>query len=289
MDFDLRTLRFFVRVVEEESISRAAESLGITQPGLSRAMKKLEDELGWSLFDRGPKSLKITPAGKVVAGEAVKILRKADDAYRRMQRSIEGEEIRIGFAPTLGRKLLQGAISRYLETHPPVRFHLADMATQEMWKGLREGSLDLILEVSTSDDEFEWQPLREREFVVALHSSHPHAGKSRLSPEDLDGEKILLLSRSDYPGYWDQVTSYFAEHGINARVVGEYDGIDSLGLALEAGLGMAFIAEDTVLGSGVQSIPLEPAPKPLCVALGRLAGQPVKPWVNDFIEVFETD
>jgi DNA-binding transcriptional LysR family regulator len=94
-----------------------------------------------------------------------------------------------------------------------------------------------------------------------------------VAPGDLNGERLLLFSRSDYPEYWQRVTGYFREHGIQAKVAGEYDGVSSLGAAVEAGLGLALLAAGSRL-ERVRLLPLDPAPEAICVAAGCPAAAP---------------
>ncbi|MEM0969313.1 MAG: LysR family substrate-binding domain-containing protein, partial [Verrucomicrobiota bacterium] len=211
---------------------------------------------------------------------------RAGEIYDWLTRSFVGVVIRFGFAPSLGREFILIAIGTFVEAFRGVRFDLHDCSTQEMWAGLRENRLDLILEVATQDPEIQWHPLMQRQFRIAMKAEHPHAGRRQLSPSEIDGERILLLSRRDYPGYWEQVTTYFESQGINAQVAGEFDGQESLSLAVKAGLGIAFVAEGHDLGESVISLPLVPAPEPICVALGWLADRELKPWIADFVSVF---
>jgi hypothetical protein len=95
MKWNLRTLSQFIKVVDLGSISRAATELGTTQPGLSRVMRQFEEELGWPLFERGPRSLTITREGEIVSREGRAILKRAKQGWKRMRQEIEGGEIRV--------------------------------------------------------------------------------------------------------------------------------------------------------------------------------------------------
>ena len=283
MECDLKALRYFIKVVEVGSISQAANELGLTQPGLSRLMRQFEEQTGWPLFERGPRSLSITREGEVVAREGRAILKRVKLGWTRMKHEIEGGEIRLGFAPSLGRGLLERAMSCFSQRHPRVRLNLADCATQEMWRGLREGTLDLVLEVATSDPDFQWQPLRQKELRIAIPDDDALSKRRKVKPSDLHDRRLLLLSRAEYPGYWEQVTHYFNAHAINARIAGEFDGIESLSLGLTAGLGVALVAEGSALGGRVRTVQLDPPPNPICVAVGWLAKRKLEPWTEDFI------
>src|SRR5438876_8337493 len=99
---ELRHLRYFVAVAEAENVSRAALKLHISQPGISRQIRDLEDEIGFQLFQRTAKSLKLTEAGRVFLAEARAVLQRADEAVKRARAATGGSgELHIGYAPSL--------------------------------------------------------------------------------------------------------------------------------------------------------------------------------------------
>ena len=201
--------------------------------------------------------------------------------YDSVAQEIEGAELRVGYAPSLASGLIEKAMPCFTERFPRVRVSWSDSSSQEMWTGVKEGSLDLILEVASNDPEIKWEELSQREFRVALPPKHPLVKKRFLKPEHLHGERLLLLSRHQYPGYWDQVSSYFSTHQIDAKVAGEFDGISSLKMGVEAGLGMAFVAGTP---PGMTTLKLKPEPKPICVAIGYQATRKLSEWERGFID-----
>ncbi len=284
---NLEHLRNFMEVCKEMNISAAARRVRLTQPALSRQMAVFENDTGWSLFERGAKSIKLTRAGEVVKRLGADLIGRVDVVERQMRREIDGEEIRIAYAPSLGGEILQRAMARFSQLHPRVRVSISDSTSEQMTSGLRDGSYDLVIGVSMTHPDFEWVPLRQEVFVTAVPEKHALARKRKIKPADLDGEKLLLLFRADYPGYWREVMAYFQQHGINAKVAGEFDGISSLRLGLEAGLGVALVAERSRLGNQVKVKKMDPAPDPICVGAGYLAGRELPPWVKAFIAELE--
>ncbi|HUB88004.1 MAG TPA: LysR family transcriptional regulator, partial [Verrucomicrobiae bacterium] len=105
---ELRHLRYFIAAAEEENVSRAALKLHVSQPGISRQIKDLEEEIGFQLFERSAKSLKLTDAGKTFLAEAKTILQRADDAVKKAKAVAEnaGGELHVGYAPSLTVKIL---------------------------------------------------------------------------------------------------------------------------------------------------------------------------------------
>ncbi len=284
---NLEHLRNFIEVCEEMNISAAARRLRLTQPALSRQMAVFENDTGWELFRRGAKSIKLTRAGEVVRRLGIELIGRVDHAELQMRREIEGEEIRVGYAPSLGSDILQLAMARFSQLHAQVRVSLLDSSGEEMINGLRDGGYDLVIGVSRDDPDFEWVRLRQESFVTAVPENHPLARKRFIRPADLDGRKLLLLSRADYPGYWREVMAYFRQHGINAKVAGEFDGISSLRLGLEAGLGVALVAERAQTGKQVKIKKMTPSPDPICVGAGYRKGRELTPSMMAFITELE--
>lgn len=281
---DVKKLESFVAVARHENISRAARELNVTQPALSRQMRLFEEEWGWELFERTGKSVKLTHAGERVLQEGVRLLKTIEAAEKRLRREVEGAELRVGYAPSLSAGILERAMAVFCQLHPQVRLQVHDASTEEMWRKLREGKLDLMIEVATREEDFQWEELRSQRLQVAVPLHHPLAGKRLIKPQHLEGERLVLLSRTDYPGYWQQVTDYFREQGINAKVAGEFDGRESLRMGLEAGMGIAFVAEGTKLDGAAKLRRLSPEPEPMQVAVGWLRKRKLETWESAFVE-----
>lgn len=279
----MRKLRYFVEVAERANISEAARVLNITQPALSRQVRSFEDEMGWDLLIRSGKAISLTKAGETVMREGRRVLKAVEVGEARMRREVEGAQLRIGFAPSLAGGIIEKAMAVFCQMHPLVSIHLHDSTTEEMWQGIRAGDLDLIIEVATPDRDLKWEVLRRRGFRVAVPEGHRLGKKRTLKASELDGERLLLLSRTDYPGYWAQVTEYFAEQGLNAKVAGEFDGISSLRMGLKAGMGLAFVAEGASLQSPIRLLKIAPEPQPLCVAVGWLSKRKLESWEELFV------
>lgn len=284
---ELRQLRYFLAVAEAGSISAAARALHLTQPALSRQIKALEEELGWTLVDRGARSISLTREGEVVAREGKRIVAEVERGMERMRNAVEGAVLRVGYAPSLARGFLGLALDRFSQCHPTARITLSDLTTLEMEEGVANGSLEIM--VGPRNDQAEgivWTPLRQDEWRVAIPKRHRLAQKERVSAADLDGERLLLYSKRDYPEYWETVTGFFREQGINAKVAGEVDSGTSLQAGLEGGMGLALVAAGSRLeeSSLVVTRPVNPAPTMVCVAAGLPAGREPSPLVAVFLE-----
>ena len=281
---ELRQLQLFLAAAEEGSITAAARRMHLTQPALSRQIKALEEELGVELFTRGAHSVALTPAGRVLAEEGRKLLERAERVVKRVRAEADGEPLRIGYAPSLAGPLLGVALERFSQLHPRVRVQLFDCSSAEMREGLAQGKLDVVVTVPWEGDtqSVSWTRIRRHEMCLAVAASHPFAGLQKVPLAELNGQRLLLFSRTDYPEYWSSVTRLFRDQGIDAKIAGEFDGVTSLGAAVEAGLGVALLAAGSRIGRVVM-LPLDPAPEAICVSAGLPAGREISPVTGVFV------
>lgn len=281
---ELRQVQLFLAAAEEGSITAAARRMHLTQPALSRQIKALEEELGVELFTRGAHSVALTPAGRVLVGEGRKLLERAERLVKRVQAEADGEPLRIGYAPSLAGPLLGLALERFSQLHPRARVQLFDRSSAEMREGLAQGEFDVVVTVPWEGDGalVTWTRIRRHAMCLAVPAAHPFASRTKVPLGELNGQRLLLYSRSEYPEYWASVSRLFRDHGIDAKVAGEFDGVSSLGAAVEAGLGVALVAAGSRLDRVVM-LPLDPEPEAVCVSAGLAAGREIPPVVGVFV------
>src|SRR5262245_44041794 len=131
---ELRHLRYFVAVAEEENVSRAALKLHVSQPALSRQIRDLEDELGFLLLERSAKSVRRTEAGRAFLTEPRAVLQRAEDAVKAARAIATGahEELHIGYGPSLTARVLPATLRAFQAELQDVRVKLHDFSTEEM-------------------------------------------------------------------------------------------------------------------------------------------------------------
>ncbi len=285
---ELRTLRAFIAVAEDGSISRAALRLHLTQSALSRQIKALEEDLGVALLERGAHSVRLTQEGAVLLKEGRAVVERADLAIARVQAAGKAVTLRVGYAPSLTVGMLPLAIEAFSQRHPRVRVELLDLSSSEMHAGLEQGALDVVVTVAPTrpTPDLTWQALHEEAWRLAVNRNHPLAGKKAIAPADLDGQRMLLFCQKDYPEYWQRVTAWFRDQGINARVAGEYDGANSLVSAVEAGLGAALVVERMACSFPQRMLlkPLKPTPPPVRSAAAIPQARQDDPILRVFVE-----
>jgi len=287
---ELRHLRYFVAVAEEQNVTRAAVRLHVSQPTLSRQIHNLEDELGIALFERGAKAVRLTEAGRVFLNEARMLLHRAEGAVQMAKSVGEGKrgEIHVGYAPSLAVELLPRALRYFQESNPDVRVQLHDLSTQEMLLGLKDGKLHAALLVKVSPKALAglvFEELERHRVCVALHPTHPLARTRKVGLEQIASERLVAFTLADYPEHQDWIADLFAPLNRSPQIVEEHDSITSLIAAVESGRGIAMIAQppNGLPSPRLKIRLLQPAPPPLAVGIAYCKKFRSKT-TDDFIE-----
>jgi len=270
---ELRHLRYFVAVAEEENVTRAAARLHVSQPPLSRQIRDLEEELGVALFERKPQSLALTPAGRMFLVEARAVLERAEQAVR-VATTFSGKgrtEIHIGYAPSLTIEILPQALRRFQATDGAVRVRLHDLSTEGMLEGLRESRLDVALMIRParmpSSDGITFRDLRHYAVSLAMHPAHPLAKAAKIGLRHVATERLIAYSKEDYPEYHVWLEKLFRKQKATPALCEEHDSSTSLIAAVEAGRGVALVQQgfECLSGPRLEVRPLTPAPPPFVV------------------------
>lgn len=284
---NLKHLKYFITAAELGSISKAAEELNTTQPSLSRQIKAFEESLGWELFIRGAKSIELTHEGSVLLTEGKQILTIVDQRMQRVAQQLGCGTLRIGFSPTIAGTLLNTVIPIFREKHPNIRIQLSDTGSSTMRDALLKNELDLIIEEQGDHSKIEWLDLYTLGRSYAVYPDHPLYDNARISPAEINKEQLVLYSRHEYPSFWSTITNYFLEHQINAKVVAELDGLDSMVVALQAELGIGVISNKSELPAHIKKIPAYPVIPPIRTGIGKNPTTPPAPHINEFIELIQ--
>src|SRR5246127_2069086 len=144
---ELRHLRYFVAVAEMENVSRAALKLHVSQPALSRQIRDLEDELGFSLLERTAKSVRLTDAGRAFLDDARALSQNADEAVTkaRAAASAEPTELHVGYSPMPTAEILPKTLRAFQQAMPNVHVRSHDWTNKDILNGIRDGRLQLGL------------------------------------------------------------------------------------------------------------------------------------------------
>lgn len=271
---ELRHLRYFVAVAEEQNVTRAAARLHVSQPPLTRQIHDLEHELGFPLFARTGKSLHLTAAGRTFLDESRTVLARLEGAIAaaRAVANGAGAELQVGYAPSPTAGLLGGTLQAFEEAQPGTRVILHDQTTPEMLAGLRKRELHAALLMQppkTALGTLRFEPLRTYPIGLAVWRDHPLARRRTVSLADLTQHPLVVLAAREYPDY----------HAFIARIAGRFlkrfqlsvecDSGMSMIAAIEARRGVAIssLALADVAGRRLTFLPLKPAPAPAVVGI----------------------
>jgi len=239
---ELRHLRYFVAVARAQNFTRAAESLHMAQPPLTRQIQDFEAELGLQLIRRGTRPVELTEAGRVLFEQAVQILERTDElrAMADRLRLAQGRRFSIGFVGSSLYGDLPALIRRFRAMRPNVEVLLLEMTTLEQLAALKEGRIDAGFgRILFDDAAIERHLLRNEPLVAALPGGHPIlATSSPVSLADLARETLIIYPKAPRPSYADQVLSVFRDRGLKPANVHEVRELQTaLGLvAAESGV-----------------------------------------------------
>lgn len=287
---ELRHLRYFVTVAEEQNITRAAAKLHLSQPPLSRQIRDLEAELGVALLERTARSVRLTEAGRVFIDEARAVLQRVDEAcqvVRAVAAGVKGELV-VGYAPSPTVEILPRTLRAFQAAVPGVRVGLRDLTSGEMVSALKEGILHLALMVRPSARALRglhFETLRKYRNGVVMAPDHPLARLKAVSVQEISSERLLAYSLNDYPDYHDYLETLLGRAGGDLKIAEECDGAMSLIAAVEGGRGIALAAESlcVLAGTRLKFVPFASDPAPLVVGIAHRAGTP-SPLTRQFMD-----
>ncbi len=195
----LDQLRYFEAVCRYNSVSRAAESLNISQPSVSNAIANLEKEFGVNLFTRQHKRLSLTKEGMLLSELAEKLLFQSDEISRTMKElSNRNQVLRLGIPPMIGSLVLPDLFSRHFIHYPQLQVRISEDDGNGLKRQLAENQIDMAFLPHTHpfDGAFCSQTVTELQNVCCVSNSHPLATRASIGLEDLKDEPLVLFKNS---------------------------------------------------------------------------------------------
>ena len=251
----LTELRYIVAVARERHFGRAAEACFVSQPTLSVAIKKLEEELDVKLFERGTAEVSITPLGEDIVRQARSVIEQAAEIKEIAKRGRDplAGALRLGIIYTIGPYLLPELVKNVIETHPQMPLVLQEHFTAKLLDMVRTGELDCaIMAEPFPDMGLAIAPLYDEPFMIATPAGHPFAERTSVSAAELKRETMLLLGTGHC--FRDHVLEVCPEF---ARFSSDAEGIRKSfeGSSLET------IKHMVAAGMGITVVPLLSVPK----------------------------
>jgi DNA-binding transcriptional LysR family regulator len=244
----LNLLRQFIVVAEELHFGRAAERLGIAQPPLSQRVRRLEELVGFPLFERTSRSVRLTDAGRVLYESASRTM--TDLAHGVEDARIIGEgyagTLSIGYVMAAMMTFLPRIVSAFRSARRGVVMRLHEQSTAPQLAALRGLRLDVAIVTEPPADSLlkTWVTWREP-FVAAVPASHRFARARRVSPARLASEDFLLFPRAQTPELHDRIVAMCRKEGFTPRVTQEAQSWAVIASLVGAGVGVAIVPEST--------------------------------------------
>jgi DNA-binding transcriptional LysR family regulator len=224
---ELRHLRYFVAIGEEENYRRAAQRLNVAQTALSTQIQDLEAELGFKLFDRLPRGVKLSVAGRLFLEDARRILQQVSEAAARAARVARGQSgtLRVGFTENASwRGVVPESLRRFRERQPDAELQLTPATSLEQIEGLRSGRLDagFVFNMSKTDSELDHIPVALRHVELAVPKGHPLIKLKKLRLRDLSEASFVWFPRREAPAFYDRLMHECFRGGLKSpRIVQE--------------------------------------------------------------------
>lgn len=273
----------FAAVARLEHVTRAAQLLGMPQPTLSRAVARLEEELGVDLLARQGRTVRLTRAGRLLLGSverALAELERGAEAARAEADPASGR-VAFGFLHTMGTDAVPALLRGFRAVQPQIRFQLVQDYTAAMLERLRAGELDLCL-VSPLPDapDLTARPLDEQRLALVVPDGHRLAGRRRIRLAEVAREPFVAVER----GYGLRAITdgFCAEAGFVPRIAFEGEDAETLRGLVAAGLGVALLPPALVARPGVVELEVTAPRTRRAIGLAWAAGRPLTPPVATF-------
>jgi DNA-binding transcriptional LysR family regulator len=244
---ELRHLRYFVAVGEEQHYGRAARRLRVAQPALSRQIQDLEEELGFKLFERLPRGVKLNAAGALFLEDARRILRELSEASARAGRVAQGlaGTIRIGFTENASwRGVVPESFRRFREQQPDAELQLQPEASLAQLEAIRSGRLDagFVNFMPKSDPELDQLLVARQHVELAVPKEHPLTKLKKVRLRDLKDAPFVWFPRRANPAFYDQMMLKCYRGGLKTpRIVQEGLNEATILSLVSTGLGVGWV------------------------------------------------
>src|SRR4030095_10848687 len=248
---ELRHLRYFVAVGEEQHYGRAAQRLRVAQPALSRQIQDLESELGVPLFDRLPRGVRLSAAGKAFLADARLILQQVNEASLRAGRvaRVLAGTLRVAVTEsTSWHGVVPDSFRRFRQGQPDAELQLSPLLSLEQVQAVRSGRLDagFVFNMPKSDPELDQVQVASQRLVLAVPKGHALTKRKSLRLRDLTESDFVWFPRRQSPAYYDRLMQACSRRGLRApRIVQEAADQATLLALVACRLGVAFVSDAT--------------------------------------------
>jgi DNA-binding transcriptional LysR family regulator len=280
---ELRHLRYFVAVAEEQHYGRAAQRLNVAQPAISRQIQDLEEELGVQLFDRLPRGVRISAAGKQFMEDARRILQEVQEAAQRAGRVARGETgtLRVGFTENSAwRGIVPEALRLFRQQQPDAELQLKPMKSREQIEAIRAGRLDagflanLVTDTGEIGRDLDHIQVAVRHIALAVPTGHALEKLRKIRLHDLTDVPFVWFIRRDNPVLHDRLMRECYQGGLKHPLIVQeaWDEATILSLVLHGtGVGIVIDTARWRCPEGITVLPVADlnVPFPLSLTWGK--------------------
>ncbi|WP_430534383.1 LysR family transcriptional regulator [Listeria rocourtiae] len=257
---EFRVLKYFLAVAREKNISKAAKSLHLSQPTLSKQLKELEEELGVMLFERGNREISLTEEGVFLLSKASEILSLVEKTTLNLQKEeIVAGEVYIGGGETRAMSLIAKIAKRMVEQYPNIKIRLFSGNADDVMAKLDNGLLDFGVIVNPANKQkYDHIALPQIDvWGLLVRRDHFLAHKKVVLPADLIDIPLLISQQSLVS---QQISEWFGKSLEELHIVGSYNLLYNASLMVEQGVGVAFCIDGIIntVGTDLIFVPLKP-------------------------------
>ena len=290
---ELRVLEYATVLAQEKNFSKAAEKLHIAQPSLSQQIKKLEEELGVTLFERKPGDVELTYAGRRFIDQAIKILDHVEQLKKEMLDVVgmkKGQLI-IGSLPITGSHLLPLAFPIFQQQFPGIELVLLEETTSNLETLTAKGQTDIsLLSLPILNPGVDWIPILEEEILLAIPPTHPLSSQEKVSLSEVSHESFILLKKGQ--GFRQIAEDLCRQSGFKPDVVFESSNIETVQSLVSAGMGVSFVPKMVTRSNRAEEntpvyLQIGDAPPSRTLAIGYKKGRYLSKAALAFIDVMK--
>lgn len=282
---EIHEIRYFLAVCQALNFTRAAEQCNVTQPALTRAIQKLEGELGGLLFSRERGNIHLTELGRLMQPHLEEVLARTQAAKEQAERflRLESAHLRLGVMCTVGPMRFVGFLNRFRVDQPGIEITLTESTPPRLAEAMLADDLDLAIMAQPDgfDDRLRAEALYSERFVIACAPGHRFVRRNAVPMRELDGEYYLQRINCEYN---DRLREHREASG--ARIMQSYrsEREDWIQTMVAAGMGICFLPEYSATHPGVVTRPVTDPEVTRDVALVTVAGRRWSPAVASFVQ-----
>jgi DNA-binding transcriptional LysR family regulator len=283
---EMQEIRYFLTLCETLNFRRAAANCNVTQPALSRAIRKLEEELGGLLFRRERLQTSLTPLGRLVRPQLEEIASRAKGVglAARHFLKLENAPLRVGAMCTIGPAIITRFLKEFSQRNPTVEITLRDGTAKSLTQLLLDDAIDFAITAQPDpfDERLRVRPLYEERFVVAFGLQHPFESQDAITLDNMDRQIYLRRINCEYREYF---ANLLKERGLALRVSYQTEREDWIQSLVAGGVGVCFLPEFSALVGGLRTRPLVDPPVVRSVSLASVIGRRRTPQASNFFNL----